>query len=55
MAVAPVVTTREADGVTWVIAELTLAPLAAGEYVVRATLTVAGKDEQALAPFRVIH
>jgi hypothetical protein len=44
------VTTRNADGVTWIAAQVSLAPLAPGDYIIE---VVAGSDRR-LAPFRVI-
>ncbi len=48
------VSTREEAGVRWLRAEVSLAPLTAGDYVVRLTARTAGQQEQALAPFRIV-
>ena len=41
------------DGFSWVVGEVTLAPLAAGDYVVRATIESAGRRHEVLRVFRV--
>jgi VWFA-related protein len=55
IAVTVAVTTSEKDQVTWVRSELALAPLAAGDYVIR--ITAIRRDERAvvLAAFRVVN
>jgi VWFA-related protein len=48
------VTTREEGGARWIRVEVALAPLAAGDYVVRLAAGANGRQEQVLAPFRII-
>mgnify|MGYP001584429707 FL=1 len=47
-------TTVERDAVRWARAELSLAPLAAGDYVIRITIERGTDKIQMLAPFRII-
>ncbi len=46
--------TPDADGVVWATADLTLAPLSAGDYVVRVTVTHEADTAQALTGFRIL-
>ncbi len=48
------VSSREEGGSRWIRAEVALSPLAAGDYVIRLGATANGRQEQVLAPFRVI-
>ena len=54
MAVPVTTTVVERDAVRWVRSELTLAPLAAGDYVIRITTERGPQKLQMLAPFRII-
>jgi hypothetical protein len=45
---------REDNGVKWASAEVTLAPLAPGDYLVRLTTTAAGKMSEVLTSFRMV-
>jgi VWFA-related protein len=47
-------TVVEKDGVRWVRAELTLAPLAVGDYVIRITTEQGTQTLHMLAPFRIV-
>ena len=47
-------TTVEKDAVRWARAEMSLAPLAAGDYVIRVTIERGTDKIQMLAPFRII-
>ena len=47
-------TTFDKDFVRWVRAEVALAPLAAGDYVIRVTAQKGNEQIQTLAPFRII-
>jgi len=54
MAVPVTASMAEKDAVRWIRSELALAPLAAGDYVIRIT-TERGPDKlQMLAPFRIV-
>ena len=44
----------EADGSRWLTAQAALAPLAAGDYVIEITATVAGAQKRTLTAFRVV-
>jgi VWFA-related protein len=46
--------TRGADGVTWGCAEVALAPLAPGEYIVRTIIDIAGGRREVLTAFRIV-
>jgi VWFA-related protein len=48
------VTTREDGGSRWIRLEAILAPLSAGDYVLRLAAGASGRQEQVLAPFRII-
>jgi VWFA-related protein len=45
---------RTENGVTWASAEVTLAPLAAGDYLIRITATAGGKAHEVLTSFRMV-
>jgi VWFA-related protein len=47
-------TTFEKEGASWVRGEVVLAPLAAGDYLMRLTVTRGADTRQILAPFKVI-
>jgi hypothetical protein len=47
-------TTFDKDFVRWLRAEVALAPLAAGDYVIRVTAQKGNEQIQSLAPFRII-
>jgi hypothetical protein len=47
-------TVVEKDAVRWVRSELTLAPLAVGDYVIRITTERGTQKIQMLAPFRIV-
>ena len=49
-----IVSSRDDLGVRWIRLEVALAPLAAGDYVIRLSATAHGRQEQVLAPFRII-
>jgi hypothetical protein len=53
MALAIDASVRPDDGISWVVGELTLAPLGAGDYVLRATIESAGRRHEAITAFRV--
>jgi hypothetical protein len=55
IAVTVAVTTSEKDQVTWVRSELALAPLAAGDYVIRITAIRGNERAVVLAAFRVVN
>lgn len=44
----------EADGMSWAIAELALAPLAPGDYAVRALVQRGNKTEETVTAFRIV-
>ena len=51
----PVATsTRTSDGLTWATAEVTLAPLAVGEYALRLRTEKAGKTNEVVTGFRIV-
>jgi VWFA-related protein len=45
---------REENGVTWASAEVTLAPLAPGDYLVRLATSAAGETSEVLTSFRMV-
>jgi VWFA-related protein len=45
---------RTENGVTWASAEVTLAPLAAGDYLIRITATAGGNAHEILTSFRMV-
>jgi hypothetical protein len=54
MAVPVTTNVRDDNGHRWAVAEVALAPLAAGEYVLRLTVERAGARERLLTPLRVV-
>lgn len=46
--------TRTEDGMTWASAELSLAPLAAGDYLIRLKAESGGKGQEVIAGFRLV-
>ncbi len=49
-----IATTRTEAGITWASAELNLAPLAAGDYVLKLKAESAGKTEEVVTGFRLV-
>jgi hypothetical protein len=47
-------TTRTEAGITWASAELNLAPLAAGDYILKLKAEAAGKTEEVVTGFRLV-
>ncbi|HVQ11989.1 MAG TPA: hypothetical protein VMS40_00245 [Vicinamibacterales bacterium] len=47
-------TIDEADGSQWTSAQVTLAPLAPGDYLIELTASAGGSERRTLAAFRVI-
>jgi hypothetical protein len=45
---------RTENGVTWASAEVMLAPLAAGDYLIRITATAGGNAHEVLTSFRMV-
>jgi hypothetical protein len=43
-----------ADGMSWAVAELVLAPLAPGEYAIRASLTHGAERQETITAFRIV-
>jgi hypothetical protein len=54
MALTVTATTRIEAGITWASAELNLAPLAAGDYVLKLKAEAAGKTEEVMTGFRLV-
>jgi hypothetical protein len=54
MALTVTATTRTEAGITWASAELNLAPLAAGDYVLKLKAEAAGKTEEVMTGFRLV-
>jgi len=46
--------TRTEDGQTWASAELSLAPLAAGDYLIRLKAGAGANTQEVLAGFRLV-
>jgi hypothetical protein len=44
---------RDADGVRWIVADLTLAPLTAGDYVIEIAIPRSGGETRVLTPLRI--
>jgi hypothetical protein len=53
--VATGVRTDGANGQKWLTADLVLAPLGAGDYIIELTLTRGGAQQRVLSAFRVSH
>jgi hypothetical protein len=49
----PALSDREEDGIRFVVADLNLAPLTAGEYIIEVKATAAGKEDSAHLAIRV--
>jgi hypothetical protein len=47
-------TTRTGDGTTWASAEVALAPLAPGDYIVRTSVRHDNRRQEILTAFRVV-
>ena len=45
---------REENGMTWASAEVTLAPLAPGDYLIRLATSAGGKAYSVLTSFRMV-
>ncbi len=54
MSLPVTVATRTEAGITWATAELNLAPLAAGDYVLKLKAEAAGKTEEVVTGFRLV-
>ncbi len=54
MPLTVIATTRTEAGITWASAELNLAPLAAGDYVLKLKAESAGKTEEVVTGFRLV-
>jgi hypothetical protein len=45
---------RTENGMTWASAEVTLAPLAPGDYLIRLKVEASGKSQEVMTGFRVV-